>query len=142
MALRRQQQSSKESLVAFGNPLIERNKELKRNLHPIPEAEAEVIAIATAMQTALKRVLVGRQADEKTFKALAPQYATIHLATHGILDNRDPLNSHLLLTRTDGDAENDGSLKARELMNMRLNADLAVLSACQTGNGRIDCFII
>jgi CHAT domain-containing protein len=85
----------------------------------------------------MKRVLVGRQADEKTFKVLAPQYATIHLATHGVLDNRDPLNSYLLLTRTDDESENEGLLQAREIINMRLNADLAVLSACETGNGRI-----
>ena len=85
----------------------------------------------------MTRVLVGRLADEKTFKSLAPQYATIHLATHGVLDNRDPLNSYLLLTKTDGDLENDGLLKAGEIINMRLDADLAVLSACATGNGRI-----
>jgi CHAT domain-containing protein len=87
------------------------------------------------MQT--KRVLVGRKADERTFKDLAPQYATIHLATHGVLDNRDPLNSYLMLTKKDGDLENDGLLQAHEIINMRLNADLAVLSACESGNGRI-----
>jgi len=137
MALRRRQQSSKESLIAFGNPVIERNNKGNQNLHPLPEAEAEVAAVAGAVQTRVKRILVGREADEQTFKALAPQYATIHLATHGVLDNRDPLNSHLLLTKTDGDIDNDGLLEAREIFNMRLNADLAVLSACETGNGRI-----
>jgi len=44
---------------------------------------------------------------------------------------------HLLLTRTEGDPENDGLLEAREIMNMNLRADLAVLSACETANGRI-----
>jgi CHAT domain-containing protein len=137
MALRRWQKSSKESLIAFGNPVIERNEELKQDLHPIPEAETEVLAVAAALRMQTKRVLVGRKADEKTFKDLAPQYATIHLATHGVLDNRDPLNSHLLLTKTDGELENDGLLQAREIINMRLNANLAVLSACETGYGRI-----
>jgi CHAT domain-containing protein len=83
------------------------------------------------------KVFIGREASEKTFKALAPTYSVIHLATHGILDNRQPLYSHLLLTKTDGDPENDGLLEAREIMNMKLNADLAVLSACETANGRI-----
>jgi CHAT domain-containing protein len=85
----------------------------------------------------VKKVLVGAEAEEKTFKALAPRYATIHLATHGVLDNREPLNSYLLLTKTEGDPDNDGLLEAREIIDMHLDADLAVLSACETGNGRI-----
>jgi len=137
MGLRRRQQSTKESLIAFGNPVIASDEKLKQDLHPLPEAKAEVAALAAAVRTPLKRVLVGRLAEEKTFKALAPQYATIHLATHGVLDNRDPLDSYLLLTKTDGDPENDGLLRAREIMDMHLNADLAVLSACETANGRM-----
>jgi CHAT domain-containing protein len=81
--------------------------------------------------------LIGSAASEKSFKALAPSYATIHLATHGVIDNRQPLYSHLLLTETEGDPENDGLLEVREIMNMKLNADLAVLSACETANGKI-----
>ena len=137
MALRKRQQSSQESLIAFGNPVIERSEELKQDLHPIPETEAEVTAVAKATRTRMKKVLIRNLASEKTFKALAPQYATIHLATHGVLDNRDPLNSYLVLTRTDGDWANDGLLQAREIIGMHLNADLAVLSACETGNGRL-----
>jgi CHAT domain-containing protein len=135
MMLRRRQQSSNESLIAFGNPVIERK--ITKPLHPIPETQTEAIAVAAAVKTRMKRVLVGREADEKTFKALAPQYATIHLATHGVLDNRDPLNSYLLLTKTDEETENEGLLQAREIIDMHLDADLAVLSACETGNGRI-----
>lgn len=137
MALRRQQQNSKESLIAFGNPVVDRNGKLKQNLHPLPEAETEVAAVATAVRTHMKKVLVGREADEKTFKTLAPQYATIHLASHGVLDNGDPLNSYLLLTKTEDETENDGLLHASEIINLNLDADLAVLSACETGNGRI-----
>src|SRR6185503_10453569 len=48
-----------------------------------------------------------------------------------------PSYSHLLLTKTEGDPNNDGLLEAREIMNLKLNADLAVLSACETANGRI-----
>lgn len=137
MALRKQQQNGKESLIAFGNPVVGRSGKLKQNLHPLPEAEVEVAAIAATTRTQTKKVLVRREADEKTFKTLAPQYATIHLATHGVLDNRDPLNSYLLLTKTEEETENDGLLHAREIIDLNLDADLAVLSACETGNGRI-----
>jgi len=125
------------SLIAFGNPVIGRDEKLNQDLCPLPESETEVAEVAATVPSKRKKILVGREADEKSFKAFAPEYATIHLATHGVLDNRDPLYSHLLLTKTDGDVENDGSLEAREIMKMHLNADLAVLSACETGNGRI-----
>jgi CHAT domain-containing protein len=128
---------SAQSIIAFGNPVIGRDEKLNQDLCPLPEAETEVKEIASAVRSRVKEVFVGSTATEKTFKSLAPRYGTIHLATHGILDNRDPLYSHLLLTKTDGDVENDGSLEAREIMNMHLNADLAVLSACETGSGRI-----
>jgi CHAT domain-containing protein len=85
----------------------------------------------------MKKVIVGRKADEKTFKTLAPQYATIHLATHGVMDNREPLNSYVLLTKTEDETETDRLLHAREIIDLNLDADLAVLSACETGNGRI-----
>jgi CHAT domain-containing protein/tetratricopeptide (TPR) repeat protein len=128
---------SNGSLIAFANPVIGRDEKLNQDLCPLPEAETEAAEVAATVPSKPKKVLVGREADERSFKALAPNYATIHLATHGVLDNRDPLYSHLLLTKIDGDIENDGSLEAREIMNMRLNTDLAVLSACETGNGRI-----
>jgi CHAT domain-containing protein len=137
MTLRRQQPNSKESLIAFGNPVVGRSGKPKQNLHPLPETEVEVAAIAATTRTQLKKILVRREADEKTFKTLAPQYATIHLATHGVLDNREPLNSYLLLTKTEDETENDGLLHAREIIDLNLDADLAVLSACETGNGRI-----
>lgn len=125
------------SLVAFGNPVIGKDERRNEELCPLPEAETEVTSVANALGSARSKVLIGREASEITFKALAPTYSTVHLATHGILDNRQPLYSHLLLTKTDGDVENDGLLEAREIMNMNLKADLAVLSACETANGRI-----
>ena len=47
------------------------------------------------------------------------------------------MNSYLLLTKTEDETENDGLLHAREIIDLNLDADLAVLSACETGNGRI-----
>lgn len=137
MNKRARNSNTASSIIAFGNPVIGRDEKLNQDLCPLPEAETEVNEIASVVTSRVKQVFVGSAATEKTFKSLAPEYATIHLATHGVLDNRNPLYSHLSLTKTDGDVENDGSLEAREIMNMHLNADLAVLSACETGNGRI-----
>ena len=123
-------------LIALGNPVIGKDEQRNEELCPLPEAETEVRTIAKKYGAEAK-VLIGREASEESFKALAPTFARIHLATHGVLDNRQPLYSHLLLTKTKDDPENDGLLEAREIMNMGLRADLAVLSACETANGRI-----
>jgi CHAT domain-containing protein len=125
------------SLLAFGNPIIGKDNQSNEELCPLPEAETEVASVAKTFGPHVNKVLIGREASEKTFRTLAPTFATIHLAAHGVLDNRHPLYSHLLLTKTQGDAENDGLLEAREIMNMNLDADLAVLSACETANGKI-----
>jgi CHAT domain-containing protein len=123
-------------LIALGNPIIGKDQQRNEELCPLPEAETEIKTIAKKYGPAAK-VLIGREASETTFKSLAPTYTRIHLATHSVLDNREPLYSHLLLTKTNDDPENDGLLEAREIMNMDLRADLAVLSACETANGRI-----
>jgi CHAT domain-containing protein/uncharacterized protein HemY len=137
MSKKRRGGRNANSLIAFGNPVIGKDEQRQVDLCPLPEAENEVGSIAKTAGLEAKRVFIGRDASEKAFKTLAPGFSVIHLATHGVLDNRNPLYSHLLLTRTEGDAENDGLLEAREIMDMRLKADLAVLSACDTANGKI-----
>jgi CHAT domain-containing protein/Tfp pilus assembly protein PilF len=130
-------ESTGSSLIAFGNPVIGKDEQRNADVCPLPEAEQEVSSIAKSFDPRTSKVLIGRDATEKTFKALAPAYSVVHLATHGVIDNRQPLYSHLLLTKTEGDPDNDGRLEARQIMAMNLQADLAVLSACETANGRI-----
>jgi CHAT domain-containing protein len=125
------------ALLAFANPVIGKDEQRNEDSCPLPEAEKEATSIFKVFDPVNGKVFIGHEASEKTFKALAPTYSLIHLATHGVIDNRQPLYSHLLLTKTEGDPENDGLLEAREIMNMNLNADLAVLSACETANGKI-----
>jgi CHAT domain-containing protein len=125
------------SLIAFGNPVIGKDEQRNADVCPLPEAEQEVSSIAKSFGQESSKIFIGREATERTFKALAPTYSVIHLATHGVIDNREPLYSHLLLTKTEGDPENDGRLEARQIMDMNLHAELAVLSACETANGKI-----
>jgi CHAT domain-containing protein len=130
-------ETTNRSLIAFGNPAIGKDEQRNADLCPLPEAEQEVSSIAKSFDEKNSRVFIGHDASEKSFKTLAPTYSIIHLATHGVIDNRQPLYSHLLLTKTEGDPENDGRLEARQIMDMNLNAELAVLSACGTANGRV-----
>jgi len=127
----------RNSLIAFGNPVIGKDEQHQVDLCPLPEAENEVNTILKTLGLKQNKAFIGREASEKTFKAQGPDFSMIHLATHGVIDNRNPLYSHLLLTKSDGDPDNNGLLEARAIMNMNLDADLAVLSGCETANGKI-----
>ena len=77
----------------------------------------------------------GTEATEKAFKEHAGDYRLIHLAMHGSANPENPLYSKLAFTEVP-DATEDNILHAYEIYNLRLNADLVVLSACETGYGR------
>jgi CHAT domain-containing protein len=106
------------------------------NLGAIPEAEDEVRAIGRLFGPGTSTVYVGAEALESRTKAAAPDFAIIHFATHGVIDDANPMYSHLLLARRENDQE-DGALEAREMMKMHLSADLVVLSACDTARGGV-----
>ncbi|MCH2043426.1 MAG: CHAT domain-containing protein [Saprospiraceae bacterium] len=71
---------------------------------------------------------------ESQFKKVAKDYGVLHFATHGILDNRNPMYSKLAFLP---DEEEDGFLHTYELYNMELDAEIVTLSACNSGIGRI-----
>ncbi len=58
----------------------------------------------------------------------------LHVSTHGILNADNPMYSYLVLS---GKTSSDRTLEAREVLNMNLHPDLVVLSACETGRGRV-----
>ncbi len=64
-------------------------------------------------------------------------YRLLHFATHGLLDSRHPELSSLVLSLVDERGEpRDGYLRLHDIYNLRLDADLVVLSACRTALGR------
>jgi CHAT domain-containing protein len=141
-ALKKSEQTS-STLLAMGNPKLNGETESKvrvtrrdEPLSPLPDAEKEVNALGRLYGPG-SRVLIGQQAQEATMKAEASKFKILHFATHAILDDRNPLYSHIILSRTDNDQHEDGLLESWELMKLDLNAELAVLSACETARGRV-----
>jgi CHAT domain-containing protein/Tfp pilus assembly protein PilF len=107
------------------------------SLEPLPDAETQVRLIRDLYGPDRSVAYLGSEATESRFKAAAPHYSVLHLATHGVLDEASPLYSHFVLSPAVDNAEDDGRLEAWEIMRMKLRADVVVLAACDTGRGRI-----
>ncbi len=102
----------------------------------LPGSRQELTAVAGIINGE-KQLLLGLNATEAAFKA-APlsDYSIIHFAVHGLGNAQFPDRAALVLGGSPGRGE-DGLLQVREIRDLPLRADLVVLSACDTGNGRL-----
>jgi hypothetical protein len=88
----------------------------------LPDAEAEAVAVGEALGV---DAVLGPSATTDALDTAAPDARTVHLACHAAFDTNSPLDSHVLLS--------DGHWSARHALGGHLDADLVVLSACETG---------
>jgi CHAT domain-containing protein len=108
----------------------------RRELVALPESRYEVETIATDLPKP-STILLGDHATETNFKQLPlSRYNVIHLALHGYVDPEFPDRSALVFA-PENSSKNDGLLQVREIRDLRLNADLVTLSACDTGVGPV-----
>ena len=102
-------------------------------LEPLPHSQKEAEEIAALLKT---KAITGESATKAFIKKLLPNASLVHLATHGLLNLVDELGipGGIALASSNGDS---GFLSPSEILNLNLNADLVVLSACNTGRGVI-----
>lgn len=107
--------------------------------HDYLEYVQQPFAVSTAQELATlftADVLIGSSASESAFRSKADKHGIIHFGTHAELNSNSPLYSKLVLGKElSGKPDDDGYLHAYEIYEMELNAELAVLTACQTGVG-------
>lgn len=106
-------------------------------LSALPGARRESAVAAKTLRGAKVTVLAGVDAGESAVRACLPQSRVVHFATHGLLIDEKPFESFLALGRRSTAAGDDGRLTVGEIYDLKLHADLVVLSACRTAGGPI-----
>ncbi len=124
---------SYDNLVESGKTAFTDENGEKVYLLPIPGVEKEIKGIKNSM---FAKKIRGKAATETRFKEEVGKYNVLHLAMHTLVNNSQPMLSKLVFYQ-DQDSIEDGMLNTYELFSMDLNAGLAVLSACNTGSGKL-----
>ncbi len=131
-----------KKLIAFGDPVYENENDSSRvsakAYKRLEYSGKEIENIASYFKKGNAEIYLRNDATEENVKREGElkKFNYIHFATHGIIDESKPDFSSLVLTRNNN-SEEDGFLRASEIFNLNLNADLVVLSACQTGLGKL-----
>jgi CHAT domain-containing protein/Tfp pilus assembly protein PilF len=105
----------------------------------LPGSETEILTIGGKMESKKwkNKALLFTEASEAFMKSPEiKNYNYLHIATHGFVNSEKPELSGIVMSENK-DGENDGVLYLGEIYNMELNADLVILSACETGLGKV-----
>jgi CHAT domain-containing protein/tetratricopeptide (TPR) repeat protein len=110
----------------------------RAGLARLPFSREEADSIATlAGSRAVFKATDFRASRTTALSSAVTSARVVHFATHGWLDNEHPDLTGLLLSLVDErGVPRDGLLRLDDIYNLHLNADLVVLSACQTALGR------
>jgi CHAT domain-containing protein len=131
--LRTSPKSSALGLLAVGGVPYQQSG---TKLGDLPSSRDEALGAAAALPDRSNTLLLGTEATETAFKK-SVNHRIIHLAVHAIANNSSPDRAALVLL-SDPQHGEDGSLYPSEIVQLPLDADLVVLSACDTAVGPIE----
>ncbi len=106
----------------------------QRFLTPLPGSMDEVKAISKYIKI---DSYTNDDAQESTFKEKATEYDILHLAMHTMINDSLSMFSKLVFSKPNNKSIDDGYLNTYEIYNLKLQARLAILSACETGTGKL-----
>lgn len=117
--------------------LMRNLEELCGEIKPLPSTREEILQIASLFPSEGVHLYLGDNATETQVKnENLTLFTYAHFATHGYLDEKIPGRSGLILS-IGVDSLEDGILQMNEIFNISLAADVVVLSACETGLGKL-----
>lgn len=131
-----QKQKQKVTLkgaLVVGNPTMSPDVTKKFSLSPLPGAEKEAIEIGKMLNT---QPLLTNKATKAQVLQKMPSARIIHLATHGLIDDIKNLGVPGAVVLAP-DSKDNGLLTSSEILDLKLGAELIVLSACDTGVGKL-----
>lgn len=111
-----------------------------KDLQDLPGVENELKSIAENIgKNCSVKILLNENANEQQLKKEigSKEFKYIHIATHGFTDDSSPQFSSLVFSNTTSSNSEDGLLQSFEIASLNINTDLTVLSACNTGLGKL-----
>ncbi|HEU4387822.1 MAG TPA: CHAT domain-containing protein, partial [Blastocatellia bacterium] len=114
-------------------------KEGRLAIPRLPYSRGEAEAIKKLVPEKLRRLAVGLAVNHAAVTdPELENYAIVHFATHSLLNSKQPELSGVLLSLVDehGQPQERGILSLGEIYNLKLGADMVVLSACRTALGK------
>lgn len=105
-------------------------------LSPLPNTRIEVENIGALFPPPRRRLYLGSAATKASFESQdLAAYKFLHIATHAVIDENVPAMSGIVFSLTSH--QDDGVLRMSDVFNLNLDSDLVVLSACETGLGKL-----